>query len=366
LKTRPVAAATAVLFAFLVLGTTFFAGQPATSGGVPAEHLAPTAHPAVPAHLDALWYAPAQDVKIPPAVADFVKGVTILDQNGDAAAALPLVAQPALASTGLADYAEFYRGKALLTLGRSADAEAAFAAVAGKTMDGHLPEDAALGQAQAREARLDFNGAVSIYQKLLARKLAAPHVALSRMAIAAERGLDLPRAIDALRRVYYEYPLSSESTLAEASLTRLNAWDEDDPQTALELKRADVLFQARRWSSARASYERAEPGVTGDQRDRVQTRMLACDVQLKRYRQASTLLKGQLAGAAADEAAFYFITTLRGLGERDEYVRQARIFADSRPSSPFAEEALNNLATHFIVADEDLRADDVYRTMIER
>ena len=109
---------------------------------------------------------------------------------------------------------------------------------------------------------------------------------LSRLAAAAEAAGNVPRAIDAFRRVYFEYPLSIESSIAEAALTRLNAWSEDDPQTALELKRADVLFQARRWEAARTSYERARDGATGAERDRVTLRMAAADVQLKRYRQA--------------------------------------------------------------------------------
>ena len=54
------------------------------------------------------------------------------------------------------------------------------------------------------------------------------------------------------------------------------------------------------------------------------------DVQLKRYRQARDPLRGQTAGPYADEANFYYITALRGLGEKDEYERLGRSFADSR------------------------------------
>ena len=365
----PAFAAAAVLLATIGWGVRLPAQQalsgPNGDGAAPLR-LAPTSHPPVPGNLNALWYAPAKGTPLTPPLTDFVRGVRLLEEEDNAAAALPLLSQGALASTPLADYARYYRGKALLQLQRYADAEAAFATVAARSIEGHLPEDAAMGRAEAREAQTDFAGAVAIYDELLQRKLAAPHAVLSRLGAAAEAAGNLPKAIEAFRRVYFEYPLSTESSIAENALTRLNAWNEDEPQTALELKRADALFQARRWEAARTSYERASDGATGAERDRITLRIAAADVQLKRYRQARDPLKGQLAGAYSDEANFYYITALRGLGERDEYVRLGRIFADSRTESPFAQEMLNTLATHFIIDDEDERADEVFKVMIER
>jgi soluble lytic murein transglycosylase len=94
--------------------------------------------------------------------------------------------------------------------------------------------------------------------------------------------------------------------------------------------------------------------------------MAACDVQLRRYQQAHDPLRGLMGGPHGDEATFYFLSTLRGLGDRAQYEHQARAFADRRRESPFAEETLNNLASHHIIADEDTRADEVFRLMLER
>ena len=368
----PVAATTAAFLVTLAFGPALPAqhdtnGNPApASVGGGAPRLQATMHPPVPGELQAFWHAPARDATLTPAQANFVEGVRLLDEQDNAAAALPLLSHGSLAASSLSDYARFYTGRALLKLQRYADAEAAFAAVAAREIEGHLPEDAALGQAEAREAQLDFAGAVAVYEALAARPLAAPHVVLARLAVAAEQAGDVARAVDAYRRVYYGYPLSPESTEAESALTRLNAWDEDEPDGALELKRADALFQARRWPAARTSYERAHDAVSGAERDRVHVRIAACDVQLRRYQQAFEPLKGQRVGAHADEATFYYLSALRGLGERAQYAREARSFADSRRQSPFAEDVLNNLASHFIIEDEDDRADEVFRVMIER
>jgi len=360
---------TALLAGVLVLAAprpTAQGPSPAAQAGAGATRLQPTAHAAVPAELSGLWYAPQPGAALTPALAGFVKGVRLLDEENKPDPALPLLSQPALTSTPLADYARFYTARALLALRRYAEAEAVFAGLAASGSEGHLPEDAALGQAEAREAQLDFGGAVSVYQQLLQRKLAAPHVVLWRLAVAAQRNGDQPGAVAAYRRVYFEYPLSTEAGQAEEGLTGLNAWAADDAEAALELKRADALFQARRWSGARASYERARHGAQGTERDRIAVRLAACDVQLRRFRPALEPLKGQRAGASSDEATFYYLSALRGVGDREEYEREVRVFADGRRDSPFAEDALNNLASHFIVADDDRRAEEVFRILIER
>jgi soluble lytic murein transglycosylase len=359
---------TATLLAVCALAAPGPAAQDAAARttGPAGVRLGPTRHPPVPSELSALWYAPPRNAVLTPALANLVKGVGLLDEDHKPDAALPLLDQKALAKTPLADYARFYTARALMALGRHSDAEAVFAALAASGVEGHLPEDAALGQAEALEAQVDFAGAVGVYERLLQRKLAAPHVALWRLGLAAQRDGDQARAIAAFRRVYFEFPLAAESEQAEDALTKLNGWSEDDPQPAAELKRADALFQARRWAAAYKSYERAREDAKGAERDRALLRLAACDVHMKRYRQALEPLKGQTAGAHADEATYFYISALRGVGDREEYEREARIFADRRRESPFAEEALNNLASHFIIADDDASAEDVFRLMVER
>jgi soluble lytic murein transglycosylase len=359
---------TATLLAVCALAAPGPAAQDAAARttGPAGVRLGPTRHPPVPSELSALWYAPPRNAVLTPALANLVKGVGLLDEDHKPDAALPLLDQKALAKTPLADYARFYTARALMALGRHSDAEAVFAALAASGVEGHLPEDAALGQAEALEAQVDFAGAVGVYERLLQRKLAAPHVALWRLGLAAQRDGDQARAIAAFRRVYFEFPLAAESEQAEDALTKLNGWSEDDPQPAAELKRADALFQARRWAAAYKSYERAREDAKGAERDRALLRLAACDVHMKRYRQALEPLKGQTAGAHADEATYFYISALRGVGDREEYEREARIFADRRRDSPFAEEALNNLASHFIIADDDASAEDVFRLMVER
>jgi soluble lytic murein transglycosylase len=350
----------------LAAGTVVLATQQPSAQTPSVINLTATVHPAVPADLSSMWYVPAKSAALSPVMAEFVRGVKLLDENDNAAGALPLVSHGALADTPLADYARYYSGLALLKLERFDAAEAAFAALAARRIQGHLPEDAALGQAEAREGRGDFAGALAIYAALLEKKPSAPHVVWFRTASAADRAGQTGRAIEAYRRVYYDYPLSVEAEDADTALTRHDAWSEADRRAVREIGRADALFAARRWTPARRSYDRARPFTTGADRDHVTMRLAACDVGLGRHRPAREALEPYLEGPLAEEATFHYLTALRGSGQKAEYVRRAHEFAAEHVSSPWAQDTLNALASHFIIDDEDSQADEVFRTIAQR
>jgi soluble lytic murein transglycosylase len=313
-----------------------------------------------------MWYAPAKGAALSTLMADFIRGVKLLDEDDNAAGALSLVSQGALADTPLADYSRYYTGRALLKLERFDAAEAAFAALAARKIEGHLPEDAALGQAEAREGRGDYAGALAIYGALLDRTPSAPSVVWFRAASAADRAGETGRAVDAYRRVYYDFPLSAEAEDADTALTRLEAWGEEDRRVTREIGRAEKRFAARRWTPARRSYERARPFATGADRDHVAMRLAACDVGLGRHKEGREALKPFLEGPLEEEATFHYLTALRGTGQKAEYVALAREFAAGHESSAWAQDTLNALATHFIIDDEDAQADEVFRQIVQR
>ena len=62
-------------------------------------------------------------------------------------------------------------------------------------------------------------------------------------------------------------------------------------------------------------------------------RLAACDVQHEALPAGADPLKGQIAGPYADEATFHYLPAARQ-GERAEYQRQARIFADRAGRAP--------------------------------
>lgn len=342
------------------------AGPMRAGAGPPAFGLMPTAHAAVPSDLAAMWYAPVQAAPLDPALQDFVRGVRSIEEEQNAAAALPLVSARAMLDTPLADYARYYTGLALLKLGRYDAAEGVLAELSSSDIASHLPEEAALKQGEAREARGDYAGAAIVYESLVGRReLAQPHVAWLKLGLAAEAAGNRVRAIDAFRRVYFDYPLAPEADEASAALDRLGT-SRDSGVAPRELARAEVLFQARRWQAAKTSYDRAKDALDGRDRDLALVRRAACDVMLGRHRDGREALKTRLAGPFAEEAHYYFITATRGLGRSEEHVRLARAFVDAYPTSPWAEDVLNGLASAYIIDDRDEQADLVFREMLER
>jgi len=345
----------------VVLGATLLSGLTL----VAQQRLLPTAHPPVPPDLSSMWFATAAGTPMGPALTNFVKGVRLLEDSDNAAAALPLVSAPALANTALGDYARYYTGLSLKKLSRYEAADGVFGELAARQIDGHLPEDAALRQAEVREAQRNFKGAVAIYESLVGRKLARPQVVWLKLGLAADEAGQPMRSVEALQRVYYDYPTSTEAAVAAVQLDKQDV-ELDVALAPKELARAEALFTARRWTAARDSYEAVRPFVTGTERARVEMRLAACDVRQGRYREGRDQLAPLLDGPSGEEASFHHVVAVRGLKLTDEHIKLSRAFVARYPASPFADEVLNNLASAYIVDDEDERADAVFREVVEK
>lgn len=342
----------------------------ATTPGAGPGRLVPTTHAPLPTALSALWIAtPRSAGTSTPALREFARGVQLLEQSDDAAAALPLLSTGALANGPLADYARYYTGLALRRLERLDQAEAAFAAVAAKLIDGHLPEDATLRLAEVREARGDFKGAVALYEEQLTRRLAQPSIYLLRLGAAAEQLGDRRRAIASYRKVYDESPASLEAGQAEQALMRLSAWSDDWPERAdRELARAATLFTARRFTAARSSYERIRVAMAGTNRNLAVVRLAAIDVLTGSGKSARDVLTDRRGdpGDIGLEAQFYYLGATRAAGQQSTFEASTRAFVAKNPGSVWAEEALNNLATYHIVTDDDDAAERIFNQMVER
>ena len=357
-----------VAAAALLAGVTLSASQlvvPGRAGTITPAKLLPTAHPPVPTELASMWLVPEQSTKLGPALTNFVRGVRLLEEEDRAAQALPLVSDGALSTTPVADYARYYTGLALMSLDRAAEADAVFSDLASRQIDGHLPEDAAFRLAEVRESKQDFKGAVGVYESLVLKKLAQPALAWLRLGLAADRAGMPMRSVEALQRAYYDFPTTVEGDQAGQALDKQDV-DLDAAFAAKELARAETLFQARRWTGARQSYDRVRKFLEDTDRDRVLMRIAAADIALGRHREGRDAMRPYLTGALADEANFHYLTAIRGLRLTDEHIALSRSFVEKFPNSPFAEEVLNNLASAYIIDDQDAEADAVFREILNR
>ncbi|HUE88671.1 MAG TPA: transglycosylase SLT domain-containing protein [Vicinamibacterales bacterium] len=330
--------------------------------------LIPTAHVPVPARLEAMWYAPSSAAPSSEAVARLARGVQILDEGGDAAEALPRVNNSAVLETAVGDYARYYSGIALQRLDRLDEADAAFAAVAERKRDAQLPESALYRRAEIREARQDFAGAVTIYDQLLARTPASPQLALVRMASAAASAGEPARAIELHRRVVREFALSPEAAEAERLLDGLGGFALDTAaEVEVELGRAEALYNARRFDRAHNAFTRIRGRVTGDNQHRVTLRLAQIEAALGRPRPARDVFRRYVGHAALGlDAQYGMLATARAMGQHSEANALTEDFVARYPDHPRSEEALNEMARRYVLADDDGKAAAVYTRMIDR
>jgi soluble lytic murein transglycosylase len=330
--------------------------------------LNPTAHLAVPPHLEAMWYVPEDAPATSGVLANLARGVQLLEEGGSAAEALPLVSHAALAKTAVSDYARYYTGIAFLRLDRHEEADAAFAAVAARDLQAQLPESALYRRAEIRESKRDFAGAVAIYEEILARQPALPQVALAKLGAAAAAAGDHARAIASQRRVLREFPITAEAIDAERLLESLDGFDLSSPNAAAEeLGRAETLFKARRYELARNAFNRVQSRLDGDDAHRATVRLAQIQANLGQHRMARDTFRRYTSHPTLGvEAQFGLVATARAMGDHREANSLTEDFVARYPDHHLAEQALNEMARQYVLDDDDGTAAKIYTRMVDR
>jgi soluble lytic murein transglycosylase len=339
--------------------------------------LRPTAHPPVPRDLEALWLVPngARPGSLPPAKdpasRELGAAVDLIVQERFADA-LPRLKQAAagLSKSPLGDYAAYYLALAQLRTGAPAAAREGFRRLSAATVPGVLGEWALLGEAMASEQLGEPAEAMRVFAIVAERKPEKPDevlVGLGRNQLASGAR---QQALATFRQLYFGFPSSPQAEEARqqmATLTGVADAKRLEQDFALELGRAERLFGARRYAEALTSFEAIGRFASGDDAEKVQLRIAESQYYLGRHRQALDGARPFVGRAARKaEARFFVASALRGLGERDAYVAEVRKLVEDFPENTWAEEALNNLATHYILADEDPAAAETFAQYLDK
>ena len=345
-------------------------GEAAPRAAPPATQ-APTVtiHPPLPTTAADAWLVPDPDDPPPPASVRTLATAVARVADGRYAEALPQLAQPRLADSPVSGYAAYYSGRALLGLGRPAEARNTLEGLRARPLEGALTELVPQALAEALAAAGEPGRAAAVYEDALARQPREPEALLERLAAAATAAGDTARADAALTRLYFEFPVSEAAGRAADRVNALRATltpERAADWAKLDLARAEGLFSARRYADAREAYLAIAPG-RGTERELVELRLAETDYFLRRHRDALVRLEPLLGGGSRRaEAEFYYLSALRGLRRHDEFVLRARRLAEDAAGTYWGQEALNTLATHYIVENDDAAAADVFRLIVER
>ena len=361
-----------VVFAGVVGSASLLAGQQPLVPRLGLDSLlVATSHPPLPSAPSLYWL-------VPDAIASKSSGPRVNDAaarrlaqgaefitNGDFAAGLPLVSAPAQGEAQLANYAAYYKGVAQLGLGRYDDALLTLSLLSARPLQGALKELAPLRLAEAALARSVPDRVEGTFAELTLEKLANPEDVWLMRARVEDAAGHRAHAIESYRRLYYDYPLSAQASVAPVAIARLQT-----PELAIpdafdrSLSRAERFYSARRWSDAKTFFS-ALSAPDADAREQIALRIAESDFYLGRQRQGRDALKPLLdSPTRGAEARYVFLTATRALGDQGGYVKLARQFVNDFPRSPWAEETLNGLGTHFITTDKDDEADVVFRELL--
>jgi soluble lytic murein transglycosylase len=329
--------------------------------------LGPTDHPKLPASESDLWLVPAAGARAARAGTGSQTLAAAVGQidAGEHAAALAILNR-LQAAPALRDYVDYYKGLAQLRLAQHAEARRTFQGLVDRKPAGAISLNAALALGETAEAAGDFGQAAAIYQRLADDKQLVSEEILSRLGRSALAAGDRKTAAQSYLRVFYEFALSDLATAAASHLGALQDYVVKSSYKA-DLGRASMLFGARRYAEARSAFQEIQKQASGDDRELADLRVAESDFYLKRYAAARDGVRPYLDRASRKaEARFFYLSALRELGQHDEYVARTRALVAEFPGDSWAEEALNNLGTHYILTNQDEAAANTFAELFEK
>ena len=340
--------------------------------------LAPTNHPPLPSDPVAVLAGARSVDSIGPSAK--ARGAERSSRRGQARGRLATSRRrcrssrsPPFAQGPLGHYARVLPGLAELRLGRPADARQTFQALRGEHPAGYLVEAAALREAECDEALGDQSAAIEVYERLSNTKTTAPDEVLMRLGRAAQRrGRSRQGGRGVLARVVYEFPFSDLVGARAAASSRalpvppiaagiapVSRWSWDAPNGCSARKR---------YAQARPVFEALRGAARGDDRELVQLRLGECDYFLKRARNARDEVQAVHRQGVASGRSAVLLRGRHARSRRPPTNTSASSAASSTefPTQSWAEEALNNLATYYILQSDDESAEKTFREMYEK
>lgn len=337
--------------------------------------LAPTKHPDIPSSPSEAWLVPADAVRQERANRPDVRALRDAVEASRAnrhEEALRRLEEVNLEGTPLEPYVEYYRGLSELRLRRHAAARQRLATLRASLSHGRLRQLALAAEAEAALGAGDPEGAVELFAAMYPGLTSGRDVVLDQWATALRASGRQREAAETWLRLYYEFPASrlapAAARQADAALGAASHGIRDTfPR---DLTRAEALIAAGRAREALAALENLLPLASSTERDHVRLRIAEASCALNRCAtQVSTLRELSERGVGNGHAHYLLTRALQQAGQTDAYIAEVRRLVavpTGTSHDTWAERALNDLGTRFIVTDRDAEAAEVFKQLFER
>ena len=326
--------------------------------------------PALPRATSDLWFVPDSTYRPSrlerDALLRLASGINAF-RSGKYGDALILLSRRGLPSSA-ANYASYYAGLSRLRLGQVEVARKELSILRARQPVGYLSDATDAAEADAALAMGDHAGARNIYELLVKRTTATPDQTWLKLARTSLAVGDQSRAIEAYRRIYEDFSLSPAAVEAESWLESAGVIPPLSPGNTRHRsarKKADALFDAKRYEAAQRGYERLLPYAGEPDRAHLAIRGAACDYFLRRHAAARQALRPYVTDdPARPDARFVDLMSARALGRDEDFARLAYAFVARFPTDSNTAEVLDALATYHIRRNEDERADVAFRNVL--
>lgn len=258
----------------------------------------------------------------------------ILDEQYVQAIPALQAARPQSAEVG--DYVDYLLASAARSIGNHGLVAATLRDFAGRYPDSLLIHDAALLQASSLLATGQTAEAIQVLESRRHPARAEVELALARAYSAAGRTAS---ALDAYRRLYYQFPRSSEAEIAESELERLGKDHKTAPPLELRVQRADLLLQARQNREAAEEYQKLVHELP-ERRD-LKIALASALLRLKKYGPARDVLEKM--PTVADETnaqRLYYLTEVTRARDGKRYLQYLSALRETAGKSQWLQEAL--------------------------
>ncbi|MGH9531764.1 MAG: transglycosylase SLT domain-containing protein [Terriglobales bacterium] len=271
----------------------------------------------------------------------------ILDEQFAQAIPALQAARPQSAEVG--DYVDYLLASAAKAAGNPGLAAATLRDFASRYPDSLLIHDAAMIESSSLLAGGQTAEAIRVLESRREPARADVELALGRAYLAANRTAG---ALDAFRRLYYQFPRSAEAEAAEPELERLGKDHRTAPPLELRLQRAGLLLQAKENKEAAEEYQKLVHELP-ERRD-LKIALASALFRLKKYGPARDLLEKM--PPVADEInaqRLYYLTEITRARDGKRYLQYLSALRETAGRSPWLQEALLQAGNSRLLQEDD-------------